>query len=124
MDHQRVNIHTCSMSCGVMEMSRLASDVAGVGYAVASRLYHPSRGVPCAFICWSDISWTADHIPNGEAFARWVAAQAFGEVTNSAPQENPHTGNWIVVYTWAINHEAFKKWYADTRMERVRRLAG
>src|SRR3546814_5463765 len=55
MDHERVNISSYTMSCGVMELSRIGEETEGVLYALASRLYHPCRGAPCACFLFSDV---------------------------------------------------------------------
>ncbi len=118
MDHERVNISQSGMSCGVLEISRLDNDSEAVCYAIASRLYHPSRGTPAAFIVWSDIAPKKD----AYTFADWVAKERFGSIGKSAVVENPKTGNLILVYTWAIDHSAFKAWYAMKRVEKMKKV--
>jgi len=119
LDHERVNIRNTIMSCGVMELSRINSDVNGVLYALASRMYHKSRGDPCAFFIFSDV-W-ATHTC-AEELRKLVGQKNLGDVIMSSVVENPRTGNGIVVYTWAIYHEKFKAWYKEERMKRFGRV--
>lgn len=118
MDHERVNISQSSMSCGVLEISRMDSDAKAVCYAIASRLYHPARGTPAAFIVWSDLAPE----PGQYTFADWVNKECFGAVTKTGVAENPKTGNQIVVWTWRIYHEVFKDWYAKERAVRLTKV--
>lgn len=119
MDHDRVNIHHSGMSCGVLELSRISSDTDDVLYAIASRLYHPSRGDPAAIIVWSDIA--TEETSSGK-LADSVKAQKFGRVIGAAHAENPKTGNIIVLYLWTIDHAAFKAWYAQKRVEKLKKV--
>lgn len=121
MDHERVNISQSVMSCGVMELSRIGDDTEDVLYALASRLYHPARGNPCAFFVFSDIedgSVTASHRLMDE-----IHRLRFGTVIQPKhSEENPRTGNHITVFLWAINHDAFKGWYARQRAARMMKV--
>ena len=120
MDHESVNIRSTTMSCGVMELSRIDSDVGRVLYQLASHLYHPSRGSPCAFFVWSDLGGpqqtTADELD------RAVLGKELGRMNYSPITENPRTGNLILVYTWTIEHTKFKSWYRNERVKRMRRV--
>ena len=49
MNHERVNISHLGISCGVLGLNRISSDTEGVLYAIATHLYHPSKGSPAAF---------------------------------------------------------------------------
>jgi hypothetical protein len=121
VDHQRVNIDHLSMSCGVAGLSRIDhADIEGVGYAIATRLYHPSRGDPVAFFVWSDV------VKDGQknTLAQWVQVNTFGIVTVSPVADNPKTGNPIAVFTWSINHKRFKNWYATQRVQRLGKVGG
>lgn len=123
MDHERVNIRDTSMSCGVMELSRINDDIAGVLYGIGSRLYHPSRGNPCGAFIFSDIKVNAPaETTNSDRLANNVIGLGLGEITVSDPIENPRTGNIIRVYVWIINHEAFKSYYAKARVEKLGRV--
>lgn len=102
-----------------MQLSRISEDTADVAYAIASRLYHPSRGNPCAFFIFSDIA--ADKTAS-ERLANFVATSGFGIMSTSGSRENPHTGNYILIYTWAINHEQFKRWYSQQRIMRMKNV--
>jgi hypothetical protein len=118
VDHQRVNINTTAMSCGVLELSRIDDEAEAVLYALASRLYHPSRGEPCAVFLFSDV---ADGEPNSSTrLIKEIHKQSFGDTGCTPAVENPKTGNAITVWWWNINHLAFKRWYAA---ERVKKLA-
>jgi hypothetical protein len=122
MDHDRVNIHTTAMSCGVMELSRINEDTEGVLYALGSRLYHPSRGDPVAFFIFSDICHRDEMSSASWHLADAVKRLNLGTIDVSTTAENPKTGNFIVVAVWAINHEAFKKFYADARVKKLAKV--
>ena len=114
MDHERVNISQSSMSCGVMELSRISDDLEDVVFAIATRLYHPARGNPCACFVWSNLN-------KNDALAQFVRNERFGIITRIGPTENPRTGNMIYIYTWEIKHDAFKAWYITRRIERLKK---
>jgi hypothetical protein len=121
MDHTRVNIHPTQMSCGVMELSRINDDVVGVLYAIAGRLYHPSRGDPCAFFVFSDV--VEETSTNSSRLVAKIAELGLGAVgVGPGVAENPKTGNMIVVYTWLIEHILFKEWYAKERVRKLRKV--
>lgn len=116
MDHERVNIRPTSMSCGVMELSRINDDTEGVLYNLASRLYHPSRGEPCAFFVFSDVS---EGETSSLKLVEAVYKYGFGNTSSGPARENTKTGNVIAVYVWGIDHEKFKAWYAEERVKKM-----
>jgi hypothetical protein len=120
MDHDRVNIHTSQMSCGVAELSRIGSDVKDVLYAIGSRLYHPSRGEPVAFFAFSDVVGEQD--TSSSILVDTILNWKLGSIVCSDRAENPRTGNIIVVYIWAIDHEKFKAWYAERRVAKLAKV--
>lgn len=120
MDHERVSIRTTTMSCGVMELSRINDDIQGVLYQIAGRLYHPSRGDPIAAFVFSDLA--VPEPTNSSRLVRNIEKMSFGKVINSEPIENPKTGNLISVYTWLVDHENFKKWYSEERVRRMKKV--
>lgn len=121
MDHDRVNISSTSMSCGVAELNRISGDdIEGVLYAIGSRLYHPSRGSPYAAFVFSDL---ADGEPNAATkLVKQVASLRLGNVGCTPAVENPKTGNIISIWWWNINHEVFKTWYALKRVEKLKKV--
>lgn len=118
MDNHHVNISSSSMSCGVLELSRIESDMNKVLYAIATFLYHPARGNPAAVITWSDVQDSHGAILH-RILDNW---KSFGQVYTTPWVENPKTGNQIQVFTWVVVHENFKKWYLDERIERAKKL--
>ena len=116
MDQHHVNVTSSNISCGVLELSRIESDVDKVLYAIAAYLYHPSRGTPAAFLIWSDLKES-----NGSSLAEKLAA-AFGYMTASPLVENPKTSNNIRVWIWEIQHEKFKEWYRKERVKKAQKL--
>ena len=124
MDHESVNIRSTTMSCGVMELSRISDDVEKVLYQIASHLYHPSRGAPCAFFVWSDVvlDESTDCDTNADMLRHVVLKKEFGDISLSHPAENPRTGNYIVVFMWKIHHNMFKAWYREERVRRMRKV--
>jgi len=119
MNHDRVNINQSPISCGVLGINRISSDIKDVLYAIATHLYHPSRGAPAAFIIASDLYGEKT---STSALMNEVDRSSFGEITSSSPEDNPKTGNTIVVYTWKINHTSFKEWYSKQRVERLAKV--
>lgn len=118
MDNHHVTISGSQISCGVAQLYNITSDPEKVLYAIATALYHPSRGTPYAFLTWSDAPDS-----NGEKFASSLE-KVFGAVdlTETDWEENPKTGNHIKVFVWTIPHEDFKKWYIEQRVERAKKL--
>jgi hypothetical protein len=118
MDHNRVQIRTSGISCGVMELSGI-TDPEGALYQIAGRLYHPSRGDPVAFLIASDV-YSQD--TNTHKLATLFLEKKLGSIVYSEPSENPKTGNAISVCVININHTAFKKWYSDERVNRIKKV--
>lgn len=121
MDARHVHIQELPGSCGVVSLSQFNSSVDQILFALASYLYHPSRGQPCAFVVWSDINHEGafgellwEHLTKKLKFVNKIALRSF-------PEENPKTGNIIRVYTWAIPHEQFREWYKQERIERIKK---
>ena len=115
MDHSRVTISQSPMSCGVFELSNMTNDIKGMVYQIASRLYHPSRGNPVAFIVWSDV----ENSELSQELSAYCHGYNLGKIQISPNAENPRTGNIIRVHIWIINDEAFKKWYSDERTAKM-----
>jgi hypothetical protein len=123
-DHDRVRIVSTPMSCGIAELSSI-TDPLGALYQIASRLYHPSRGDPVALILASDIIADVSSENGGVntyQMFREVRELRLGTVYTSEGVENPKTGNVIVLYTWFIDHEAFKVWYSKQRVKKLAKV--
>lgn len=122
MNHDRINIHTSvGASCALWCISRISSETDDALYALASRLYHPSRGEPCATIIASDVR-ESQPTNTDKLMARAEELGFCGDLIRSSPVENPRTGNVIHTYLWDIEHEPFKKWYQDQRVARLARV--
>lgn len=117
MDNHHVNVTTSYMSCGVAELSKIDSDIDKVLYALASQLYHPSRGQPAAFVAWSDMEDS-----NGAKLAKEIFHRFKTEVLTSILAENPKTSNWIKVWVWEIPHEKFREWYRQRRVTKAKQF--
>lgn len=118
MDHGRVTIRTSGFSCGVMELSGI-TEAEGALYQIAGRLYHPSRGDPVAFLIGSDIF--SQETESHKLCALFIEKKlGFVEYTRTA--ENPKTGNSISIYTIRIDHEAYKKWYSEKRIKKLKKV--
>jgi hypothetical protein len=117
MDHRKVDISGTSISCGVKQLHRIDDDIEGALYAIASDLYHPARGSPCAFFVMSDI--VGEETATSKLLT-YVAANNLGAYFTSKTEENPKTGNLIAVYVWAIEHATFKAWYAAKRIVKMK----
>lgn len=118
MDHDRVNFSSSSMSCGVGELSRLSDEVEEVLFAIATHMYHPARGSPKAFLCFSNIQ---DRETNGHRLADKVGQMGFGPVIQTDKADNPHTGNVICVWIWQVHHERFREWYKGMRIGKLKK---
>jgi hypothetical protein len=118
MNHERVNISTLPISCGILGLDRISLETDDVLYAIASRLYHPSRGAPAAQAIWSDLN---EIHSAGEHLAGRILDGGHGFVLRASPVENPKTGNVIVTYIWEFNHERFKQWYVAERVKRLKK---
>lgn len=118
-DHTRVNINTCQMSCGVLELSRISAESDEVLYAIASRLYHPARGQPAAVLVFSDV---VSEETSSSTLVKAIYENGLGSVVTSTPTENPKTANIIVVYVWTVVHDKFKAWYSERRVDKLRRV--
>src|SRR5690349_15661953 len=99
MDNHHVSLTSSSASCGVLEAHGITSDSEKVLYAIASRLYHPSRGQPAAFLLWSDISSKESNggmlfMAIEKIFGRRDGGVGSG-LQSSEVCENPLTGNNI-----------------------------
>lgn len=103
-----------------MQLSRIDSEIDPVLFAIASRLYHPSRGAPCAYFMFSDVT-SEDGVPS-RALATTILEQDFGVILQTDATENPRTGNDVIIYVWTINHERFKAWYAEERVKKMRKV--
>ena len=122
MDRESVHVSTSSMSCGVMTLSRIGEDIEKVLYRLASQLYHPSRGNPCAFFIWSDLNDGTKNLTNAQRLNREIRNEGFGLVSVADCAENPRTGNIIVIYTWNIHHAKFKAWYSKERVKKLKQV--
>ena len=120
MDHERVNYSNLSISCGVAGINRISGETEEAVYAIASRLYHPSRGDPAAFLVWSDI--VTDSFNPAVQLARYFNENGLGLVSESSPSENPKTGNIISVFVCLILHEQFKDWYKIQRGKKLQKV--
>jgi hypothetical protein len=115
MDNHHVYISESQASCGILELSKLGSDPEKILYALASRLYHPSRGSPAAFVIWSDTIES-----NGVKLSLSVSALFGGQVLETSWVENPKTSNNIRVWIWEIPHVEFKKWYKEYKIKKIK----
>jgi len=116
MDNHHAHFAGSQISCGVLQMYNLGSDPGKILYALATNLYHPSRGTPYAFVMWSDTKES-----NGQKLADEIDEE-FGFLQQSEWVENPKTANEISIWTWMIPHETFKEWYIQQRVEKARKL--
>lgn len=120
MDNHHVQMYPTQMSCGVAQLSGISSDINKVLYAIATNLYHPSKGSPYGAIQWSDL---ADS--NGAQLYA-VVGHTFKlppeRLNYSSYFDNPKTGNRITIFTWIPDHVEFKKWYVEERVRRAKSL--
>lgn len=120
MDHSRVDISGSSISCGVGQISRLSDEQEENLFAIAAYFYHPAHGTPKAFLLWSNLS---DQATNGHRLAKAVEEHGFGKVTVSDPALNGKTGNCICIWMWKIKHRAFKKWFLEQKVAKLKKRA-
>lgn len=115
--HSHVTMYESQASCGILEIYNLSKDNKKVLYAIATRLYHPSRGAPAAFVLWSATS--DDPCPLYDYIKSLKMDPAALFVTEY--RDNPKTGNNMAVYLWAIPHEAFRAWYKTQKLAKLER---
>jgi hypothetical protein len=126
MDHARVNINNSNISCGVKELSRMSDEAKENLFAIGSRFYHPAHGQPPAFCVWSNLDGkegtevNGGEGTNGHRLAAAIDKLGFGKVAKSDPAINPNTGSVIAVWTWLVDHETFKKWYKEQKIEKLK----
>ncbi len=124
MDHARVNINSSNISCGVKELSRLSDETEANLFAIANHFYHPSRGSPPAFCSWSnidDMKYNGGEGTNEHRLHQAIEKLKFGKVNKTDPEINPNTGSVICVWVWAVDHEPFKAWYKNEKIERLKK---
>jgi hypothetical protein len=100
-----------------MELSGITDDTEGILYQIGAQLYHPSRGIPVAFLLWSGIAGgqgkqATDHLMDA------LNKHALAYVFTSARADNPKTGNVIQVFTAAIKHETYRACYLKMRADK------
>ena len=129
MDNHHVSITSSSASCAILELSGIGADADKVLYALATRLYHPARGNPAAFVMWSDVYEYVGHngdvrVTNGVNLASAILKDhtPISKLLQSHVVENPLTGNPIRVWLWELDHTQFKKWYIEERVRRAKRV--
>jgi len=115
-DNHHVQIAGSQISCGIGQLYSLTSDPEKILYALATHLYHPSRGTPYAAVIWSDTRES-----NGEKLDGYITS-LFGQTDASRWVENPKTSNEIRLFYWEIPHEQFKAWYVEQRVKRAQQL--
>lgn len=118
MDEHHVRISPANASCGILELSGITGDAKKVLYAIATPLYHPSRGRPAAFLLWSDIAIGSNGVKLAQEWRAIFGNQHF----ESNEIENPITSNLIKIWCAIIPHEAFKKWYIEERVVRAKKV--
>lgn len=117
MEHRRVDIQGSAISCGVTQISRLSDEQEGNLFAIATRFYHAAHGQPPAFVIWSNL---ADQVTNGHRIAHKIDELGFGQVLLTNPEVNPNTGALICVWVWQVNHEKFKEWYKEAKVQKLK----
>jgi hypothetical protein len=117
MDHSRVHTSSSSASCAIMELSGITDDTEGIVYQIGAQLYHPSRGIPVAFLLWSGVRETEKEYAT-DRLEVFLHDNGLAYVSISMAADNPKTGNPIVVFTGAINHDEYREWYFAKRNEK------
>jgi hypothetical protein len=115
-DHRVIDISNSSISCGITNVSRLSDEQEKNAFALGTAFYHPAHGHPPAFVQWSNL---ADEETNGHRFAAFMCQ--FGLVVPSKAALNPHTGNMICIWTLLVDHEAFKTWWKNQKIEKIKK---
>jgi hypothetical protein len=122
MDNHHVLISSLRCSCGGIELAGLSEDPKKILYAVANYLYHPARGLPAAFMVWSDLDGDGSR---GYNLHKYIKSLEFKEMVYHSrmnTMENPKTGNHIAFFIWEFPHEAFREWWKKERVERLKRV--
>lgn len=117
-DNHHVQIAGSQISCGIGQLYGLTSDPEKILYALATHLYHPSRGTPYAAMIWSDTEES-----NGSKLYSFILSLfTSSHLWASNWIENPKTGNLISMYYWELPHEQLKQWYIEKRVEKAKKL--
>lgn len=118
MNHSRVDIRDTSISCGITQISRISDEIDDVLFAIGTKFYHAAHGQPPAFVIWSNL---ADQETNGHRLAKRLGELGISDniqQTNAA--DNPHTGAIICMWSWQVKHEAFKEWYKNKKVDKLK----
>lgn len=114
---KQVRFDKSFVSCGVMEAHHLP-DVTGskMAFAIVNALYHKANPRPAAFVIFSD---TVDS-GRGQKLVDFIKKNLTGsDLAAFGPVVNPKSGNDIVFWVWALNHDKLRKWYQDELANRV-----
>lgn len=117
MNHARVDISNSTISCGVIQLSRISDEIEEALFAIATRFYHAAHGQPPAFTIFSNRD---DIETNAHRMRVLIENKNFGNVLKTNPEVNPNTGAVIAVWVWQINHEKFKEWYKNTKIAKIK----
>lgn len=117
-DNHHVQIAGSQISCGIGQLWSLTSDPEKILYALATHLYHPSRGQPYAAVIWSDTEQS-----NGCKLFESINSLFRGShLWGSNWIENPKTSNLISMYYWELPHKEFRQWYIEQRVKRAQQI--
>jgi hypothetical protein len=106
------------VSCGVVEVHHLPDESpAQTLFAIGNNLYHKANGRPAAFVVFSDVVDRKES--RGASLAELVKTMRIGDLFESAKVVNPKTGNTIRLWVLTINHDSFRKWYAEEFVNRI-----
>lgn len=118
VNSKTVRFDRSHVSCGVIEAHHIPENIGQAVFAIANHLYNKANPRPGSFVIFSD-SVEKGEASRGRNLAERLAKLNCGDVFASSRQVNPRTGNTIVLWTFTVNHEAFRKWYQDELANRI-----
>lgn len=118
VNSKTVRFDRSHVSCGVIEAHHLPENSGQTVFAIANHLYNKANPRPGAFVIFSD-TLEKGEASRGANLAVRLEKLGCGRIDATARQINPRTGNMIVLWTFEVNHEAFRKWYQDELANRI-----
>jgi hypothetical protein len=117
VNSQTVRFDRSHISCGVIEAHHLPENTSRTVFAIANHLYNKANPRPGSFIVFSDV--VDGDTKRGLRLAEAIKKLKCGELIESPKAVNPRTGNVIQAWIFAVDHEAFRKWYQDELANRI-----
>lgn len=98
--------------CGIKEINGITytRDVTRILDELRAQMMLTTRS--CAFFIFSDNYRSS---PYGDALASYIQAEGLGTVRTSNQKINPNSNNYVKVYVWEINQEAWRNFMSGVK---------